>query len=136
MTAQDDNPQLGNILQKTTGFDEIVHALVAVGDTLRHEENQALVSRQAESLAGFLLVTPIIYMCIYRIGDARDLMSLQQGTGLSLRLQPTATRHIIDTLIFEYLLFFFFFSAGQIIVGTRARQQPTITTTSSEVSAT
>ena len=75
-------------------------------------------------------------MYIYRIGDACNLLTFQQCTGLGLRLQPTATGHKIDGLCFEHLRFLLPDSAGEVMGRTISWQKPTVMTMGGEVPAT
>ena len=67
-------------------------------------------------------------MCIYRIGDARNLMTFEKGTLLRLRLQPTAAGYEGNGLALQYPLLLLPDTCRQIVGRATARQQTTTTT--------
>ena len=75
-------------------------------------------------------------MRIDGIGNARNLLSLEQSTRLCLRLQPSATGHIIDISICEYLLLLPPDGRRQIIVSPATRQIFAISTAVDKITAT
>ena len=67
-------------------------------------------------------------MGVDRVGDAGDLLSLEQGTGLCLTFEPTAASDIIDAFAIEHTFLLTPDAGREIIAGTSAREQTTVVT--------
>ena len=128
MTTKDEDSGIRQIVQQSTGLNEIVHALVLVGDTLRSEEDELSIEGESESTTGLLTIARLIDMCVDGIGDAGDLLSLEQRTGLCLGLEPTTAGDKIDALAIEHTLFLSPDAGREIVSRASTREQTTLMT--------
>ena len=79
--------------QLVAGGDEIVHALVGVGDALRDEEDELLVGGEVEQPPALHLVLLAEYACVDGVGDALYPLPPEQSAGVGLPGQPMRAGH-------------------------------------------
>ena len=133
MASKNKNGGIRQIVQQSASLDEVTHALVLVGDTLRGKEDKLTVEGESETTTGLSTIAWLIDMGVDGVGDAGDLLTLEQGAGLGLRLEPTAAGHIIDTLAIEHTLFLSPDAGGEIVGRASTREQTTLMTACGEM---